>query len=57
MFYCVSCNKFTCGVEIDDKDVIILTAPILQKFKGQHINNLKKWMNKKFYGVQIKEIT
>lgn len=56
MLYWVSCNKFTCGVEIDDEGIIIKCAPIVKRFKGQGIENLSKWMKKKFYGVQFKEI-
>lgn len=39
----VSTEKFTCGVEVD-KGIIIHTAPILKRFKGQSIKNLEKWI-------------
>ena len=40
----ISTEKFTCGVEVDNKGIIINTAPILNKFKGQNIKNLEKWI-------------
>lgn len=55
--YWISCNKFTCGVEVDEEtDLILTTAPILKKFKYQPFDNLKKWLNKTFKNVQIVEV-
>jgi|ADurb_Gly_03_Slu_FD_contig_21_131823_length_263_multi_3_in_0_out_0_1 hypothetical protein len=51
--YYVSCEKFTCLVETNEYDTIIETAPILQKFVGQNLNNLTDWMNKKFSDTEI----
>jgi len=43
--YRIITNKFTAGVEVE-KGIIINTAPILRKFKGQKIDSLKRWINK-----------
>jgi len=43
-FYRVMTQRFTCGVETGEDGVIIKTAPILRKFKGQNIQNLKNWL-------------
>jgi len=41
----VETNKFVAGVEVnEDNDIIINTAPILKKFKGQKIQNLSNWI-------------
>ena len=48
----VSCDKFTAGVECE-KGIIVRCAPIVQKFKGQNIENLIKWVNKTFKEVEI----
>ncbi len=45
--YYISFGSVTCGVEIDNKGIIIKTAPILNKFKGQSIKNLEKWLQSK----------
>ncbi len=34
---------FTCGVLTDEYNMIRKTAPILHKFRGQHINRLRAW--------------
>lgn len=36
----------TVGVETDASGVIIAAAPIVRKFIGQHIDNLRRWMRK-----------
>jgi len=43
----VSCNWATGFVKIDDKGVIIETAPIFKKFIGQSIESLTTWLKKK----------
>ena len=48
MFYRFSCKNFTIGVCADQNGKIIYTAPLGQKFVGQDIKNLHKWMAKKF---------
>jgi hypothetical protein len=44
ILYRILTSKFCCGIEIDNKGIIIKTAPILKKFKGQSIKNLEKWI-------------
>jgi len=51
----LSSRKMTMGVDTDDKGIIINSAPIVRKFKGQHIKNLVKWM-KKQGGFKAKEL-
>lgn len=43
--FSVSNKKFTCVIEVNEKDIIIKTAPILRKFIGQNLQNLIKWCN------------
>lgn len=40
------CNKMTIYCESNDQDIIVLAAPIVSKFIGQHIKNLVGWMKK-----------
>lgn len=49
----ISCDGFTCIVDVDGKDIIIAAAPIVGKFKGQPLNNLLKWIKKKWGIVDI----
>ena len=46
ILYRILTNKFTCGIETDNKGLIIRTAPILKKFKDQNIHNLKNWITR-----------
>lgn len=34
---------FTCGIVIDDNNIIQETAPILRKFRGQGLHKLLRW--------------
>jgi hypothetical protein len=52
----LDCQKFNNEVITDDNGVIIETAPIFQKFIGQPISNLTKWIEKKFGKYTLKEI-
>jgi len=52
----VSCNKFTCRVDLDNKGMIVGSCPFLRKFTGQHFDNLEKWMNNRFRNIIIKKL-
>jgi len=54
--YWVSSKKMTISVDVDAEDIIIDTPPIVQKFKGQPLDNLIRWM-KKQGGFRIKRMT
>ena len=43
-YWWFSSSKMTVYVATDDKDIIVSTAKIVQKFKGQHIKKLADWM-------------
>lgn len=36
---------FTCGIATDENGVIVQTAPVLKRFRGQHWNRLMKWQH------------
>ena len=55
VWYYVSCNKFCCRVDVDCKGRIVGGAPILRKFTGQHIFQLKRWLDKNFSNVEIEK--
>jgi hypothetical protein len=42
----LSSKKMTIGVDTDEKGIIIDSAPIVRKFRGQHIKNLVSWMRR-----------
>lgn len=42
--YYISTEKATAFVETNDNGYITLTAPIWKRFKGQHIDNLIRWL-------------
>jgi len=44
--YRIITNKFTCGIEVDENNIIKNTAPILKKFINQPFSNLKGWIIK-----------
>ena len=44
--YWLSNDKMTVAVYTDMNNIIIDAAPIVLKFKGQHIDNLINWMKK-----------
>lgn len=39
-------RKMTVCVDVDEKDIIRKHPPILHRFNGQPLNNLKEWMEK-----------
>lgn len=53
--YWMTCQMCTVSVETDDNNVITKAPPIVKKFKGQPIADLKKWMAK-FGGFRIEPI-
>ena len=44
--YWMSTNKMTVSVDADDRDMIIAAAPIVHKFIGQPISNLRNWLSR-----------
>lgn len=54
--YWVSATAFTCGIETENGIIIIKTAPILSKFKGQKIETLQYWLEKTFQKINIEEV-
>jgi hypothetical protein len=42
--YWCSCDKFTVAVEVDDQGIIVATAPMVRRFRGQRFTNLLRWM-------------
>ena len=52
----LSTTRMTVGVGVDDRNIIRTTPPIVWKFRGQHINNLKRWL-KRQPGYKHKEIS
>jgi hypothetical protein len=44
MWYWLSSNRMTVGVEVDEDDIIEDTPPIVRKFRGQPLANLARWM-------------
>lgn len=44
--YWMSTNKMTVSVDADDRDVIVAAAPIVYKFIGQPISNLRNWLSR-----------
>lgn len=44
--YWLSSRVMTIGVEVDENDIITKTPPIAEKFIGQKLSNLIRWMEK-----------
>lgn len=51
----VSSSKMTVGVTTTDELIIKETAPIVQKFVGQYLGDLLRWMEKQG-NLEYKEI-
>ena len=49
----ISCEKFTAMVVIDDKQTIVDGAPIIKKFIGQKLINLRNWAEKNFGETEL----
>lgn len=46
-WYWVSTVRMTCAVAVDTRTSLIIdTAPILWKFRGQPLDNLLRWMGR-----------
>jgi hypothetical protein len=52
----ISCSWATGFVQVDDEGIIIDTAPVWKRFKGQCIESLTSWLKKKSE-VKIVNIT
>lgn len=46
----VSTPAFTVRVETNESGKIVMAAPIVKRFKGQHFDNLRNWVLKKWPG-------
>jgi len=44
--YWMSTSKMTVSVDVDNRDVIVAAAPIVYKFIGQPISNLRNWLSR-----------
>lgn len=44
--YIIKTKKIIGHVELSDENIIIESAPIFSKFKGQPIKNLTSWLRK-----------
>lgn len=42
----LSTNRMTVGVTTNSEDIIVETAPIVYKFKGQPLTSLLRWLSK-----------
>ena len=40
--YSISSKQWVAGVEVNDKNIIVRTAPILKAWRGSHIDELIK---------------
>lgn len=54
-FY-ISCEKFTDTVTVDDNNLIIDAMPVFYKFKGQKLEALTYWLDKKFGYVVLRRL-
>ncbi|MGE5726932.1 MAG: hypothetical protein ACM34G_17260 [Acidobacteriota bacterium] len=50
--YWVSCERYTCQVNVDQDSVIRWTAPFLHKFIGQRLVNLLHWSKTGAYQIE-----
>jgi hypothetical protein len=51
----ISNDNMTCTVDIDDNNKIVATPPILNRFLGQHKDNLINWMKFQLPETTIEE--
>ena len=49
--YWLSTEKLTVRVATNEEGRLVETAPVVRRFKGQHIDNLRSWL-KTFPGYQ-----
>ena len=45
----------TVRVAVSDKGIIVEAAPVVQKFIGQALDNLKNWMGK-YGGLRVEKL-
>ena len=53
--YWMTCRKMTVKAVVDKNRIILSSSPIVKKFVGQPLDNLKSWLIK-FGGFEIVEI-
>ena len=54
--YYISCEKFTDTVTVDDDNIIIDVLYVFNKFKGQKLEALTYWLDKKFGHVVLRRV-
>jgi hypothetical protein len=54
--YRLTCDAFVARVQVDDSDVIRWAAPVVRKFLGQPLDQLKTWM-KKYGGFNMQVVS
>jgi hypothetical protein len=47
-WFWISTPVFTVGVDLNDDYIITKTAPIVNKFRGQHVKKLLHWCERKW---------
>lgn len=52
----VSCEKFTCRIDIDKNGIIIFACPFLHRFVGQPASNLTKWCKSKGWNLTVEKL-
>ena len=54
--YEISCTKFTDTITVDENNIIIDVMYMFKKFKGQKLEALTYWLEKKFYYCTLRRI-
>lgn len=54
--YQLDCKKFCGYVEVDENNIITDIMYVFSKFKGQPLENLTKWIEKKFGYCKLEEL-
>lgn len=54
--YEISCTKFTDTITVDNNNIVIEAMPMLHKFKGQKLEALTYWLEKKFYYCTLRRV-
>ncbi len=54
--YWISCEKFTGYVKVDENNIIVDVMYVFNKFKGQKLEALTYWLDKKFGYVVLRRL-
>ena len=49
----ITTRTWACQVNLDERDLVIFTCPMLRTFQGQHWLKLREWIYNKFSDVEI----